>query len=117
MIKCSVMEMVLAYVTAKDKAEAQRLAQGLLEQRLVACVNVLEGMNSFYWWKGRIEQGQETVLLLKTRSDKTQQINEWIKSFHSYETPCVLFLPITGGNPAYLQWLNSELSLKTSEEL
>ena len=117
MIKLTAMDMVLAYVTAKDKAEAQRLAQGLLEKRLVACVNIIDGMASLYWWEGKIEHGQETVLMLKTREDKAQQINDWIKSVHSYETPCVLFLPISGGNAAYLQWLNSELELKTSEEL
>jgi periplasmic divalent cation tolerance protein len=117
MIKYSAMEMVLAYVTAKDKAEAQRLAQGLLEKRLVACVNVFDGMTSFYWWKGKIEQGQEIVLVLKTRADKAQQMSDWIKSVHSYENPCVLFFPIMGGNPDYLKWLNSELGLKTSEEL
>lgn len=103
------MELVLAYVTAKDKEEAQRLAKGLLENRLVACVNLFEGMTSHYWWQGKLEQSQEAVLVLKTRSDKMNQIQDWIKSNHSYECPCILFLPVSGGNPNYIQWLNSEV--------
>jgi len=106
------MEMVLAYVTAKDKAEAKKLALGLLENRLVSCVNLIEGMTSFYWWEGKIQQSEEAILVLKTRADKTQQINEWIKKTHSYETPCVLFVPVVGGNPNYVDWLNSELDFQ-----
>jgi len=109
------MEMVLAYLTAKDKDEAQALAQGLLEKRLVACVNIFEGMKSLYWWKGKIEESQEAVLVLKTRADKIEGLNEWVKKNHSYECPCVLILPIQGGNPDYLNWLNLELNSKSSE--
>lgn len=106
------MEMVLAYLTAKDKEEAQNLARGLLKNRLVGCVNILTGMNSLYWWKGQLEESQEVVLIGKTRADQADNITEWVRAHHSYECPCVLFLPITAGNLDYLSWLNSELDSK-----
>src|SRR5690606_24122210 len=108
------MDLATLYVTTSSSDEARRLATGLLEQRLVACANIIEGVTSLYRWKGAIEQDKETVMLLKTRAELVQQATTWIASNHSYETPCVVAWPIIGGNEDYLRWVAEEATGRAS---
>lgn len=101
--------MVLAYITTKDKAQAQEIGQHLVEARLAACVNIIDGMESIYRWEGKIESARESILIAKTSSEKQNQILEAVKELHSYSCPCVLFLPVLDGNPDYLKWLSENL--------
>ena len=102
------MEFVLGYITAADVAEARRLGQALVQARLAACANILPGMQSLYWWQGKLEEANEAVLLVKTRQELAAAVLAKVKELHSYECPCVVFLPVVGGNPAYLEWLAAE---------
>lgn len=102
------MDAVLLYVTTADEAEAERLGRAVVEARLAACANILPGMRSIYRWQGKIESGQECVLILKTRPELAQRAIEAVKAGHSYETPCTLVLPVQGGNPAFLNWIAAE---------
>ena len=95
------------YVTCASPAEAERIGELLVAERLVACVNVLPGMTSIYHWKGNLERAHEVVLLAKTTLARTAAVTERIIALHSYETPCVIALPILDGNPAYLAWLRT----------
>lgn len=99
---------VLVYVTASNRAEALSLARGLLEGRLIACANVLDGATSLYWWGGKIEEAAETVLIAKTTAERTGAVTDFVKARHSYACPCVVALPITGGNPDFLGWIRGE---------
>ena len=103
------MSPVLAYITAKDKAEADLLASQLLEKRLAACVNILSQGESHFWWEGKLEQASERVLLVKTVDSKKQAICDLVEKVHSYACPCVIFLPIEGGNPAFLEWITQQV--------
>lgn len=102
------MKACFCYVTAGSRDEALRIGRVVVEERLAACANVIEGMSSIYWWQGAIEQADEAVLIVKTRAELVDRLTARIKSLHSYDVPCVVALPIDGGNPAYLQWIETE---------
>ncbi|HXP96534.1 MAG TPA: divalent-cation tolerance protein CutA [Telmatospirillum sp.] len=103
---------VLLYVTAPDRAKALGLARSLLEERLIACANVIDGATSLYWWEGKIEEAAEAVLIAKTTSCHISDIIAKIKTVHDYSCPCVVALPIVAGNPDFLQWVRTETTLK-----
>lgn len=96
-------------VTAKDTDEARKIADGLLTDKLVACANIIERVQSLFWWQGRIDDAKETLLLLKTRSDLMDQVVRRVKSLHGYETPEIIALPVYAGSEDYLNWINSSV--------
>lgn len=98
----------LVYVTAPSLAEAESLARLAVEGRLAACANILPGMRSLYWWRGKLEQADEVVLLLKTSQALVPALVDTLTQAHSYDCPCVVALPITAGNPAFLRWIEDE---------
>jgi periplasmic divalent cation tolerance protein len=102
------MEPCLVYMTMETKAQARSLGRALVEERLVACANVIEGMNSIYWWEGKVEEAGEAVLIAKTQRARIDQLIARVKALHSYDCPCIVVLPITGGNPDYLAWIGRE---------
>lgn len=99
----------VAYITCNDLSEAERIGRALVGERLAACVNLLPGLRSMYWWQGRIEETPEIILIAKTNAANMDAVVARVKSLHSYSTPCVVFLPIVGGNPPFLDWLRSEM--------
>jgi periplasmic divalent cation tolerance protein len=98
----------LCYVTAGSRAEAMAIGRTVVEERLAACANVLDGVTSLYWWRGELEQASEAVLILKTRTELVERLTARIRELHSYECPCVVALPIAAGNPDYLAWIAEE---------
>jgi len=99
---------VFVYTTYPSLVEAERIGKAVLEQRLAACVNILPGMISHYWWQGAIERGEEVVMIIKTRASLAEGVRAAVKAMHSYTTPAILVLPIEDGEPGYLQWLMQE---------
>lgn len=99
---------VMLYVTAPDRATALVLARALLEERLIACANVIEGAVSLYRWEGRIEEAAEAVLIGKTTAERMPAVIARIKERHPYSCPCVVALPIIDGNPEFLRWIRAE---------
>jgi len=99
----------LIYITTKNKAEAERIGRILVEERLAACVNIIDGMNSIYRWEGKLMQDTETVLIAKTVQDKVSVLTERVKALHSYDCPCVVALPIHDGNESFLDWVAEEV--------
>ncbi|MBM4155574.1 MAG: divalent-cation tolerance protein CutA [Lentisphaerae bacterium] len=102
------MKQVLVYVTAPDRATARRIACRVVDARLAACANLLPAIESVYWWNGRVEHGAETAMMLKTRASLVPRLTAEILRLHPYECPCVVALPILGGNPAFLRWIDAE---------
>ena len=102
------MNVNLLYVTCGSEAEAERIARALVEARLAACGNILPGMRSLYWWNGSVQEEGETVLLLKTTAAMTDAAVERVVELHSYDTPCVVAVPVAGGNPDFLAWIAQE---------
>lgn len=104
----SIVRHSLLYVTAENREEAVAIGRELVEERLVACANVLDGMTSIYHWKDSVEQSGEAVLLLKTRQELVPRVIDRVQDLHSYDCPCVIELPIKSANPAFLQWIMDE---------
>lgn len=102
-------ELTLLYVTCANGDEAKAIARSLVGDHLVACANILGSMTSVYRWEGEVAEEEEVAMLLKTRRDMTVHVAERIKSMHSYDLPCVIGLPIQGGNPDFLAWLHREV--------
>ena len=102
------MKLNLVYISTKDNAEARKIGKALVKARLAACVNIIDGMNSLYWWEGKIQDDREAILIAKTRQSLVKKLIKKVKSLHSYSCPCIIALPILGGNQQYLDWLVKE---------
>lgn len=98
----------IIYSTFPHRDEALSVARILVEKRLVACANLLDGMTSIYRWEGKLQEGTEVVLIVKTRTHLREAVTLEIKRLHSYAVPCVVVLPVTGGLPEFLQWVVRE---------
>lgn len=99
----------MIFITAKDKTEADKLAKGLVENRLAACVNVVTGVNSFFRWQGKLQRAREALLIVKSGRERFKDIVRFIKSKHSYEVPEIIAVPIVRGEKKYLEWLDESL--------
>jgi len=99
---------VLVYTTWPSIVEAERAGRKIVEQRLAACVNILPGMISHYWWQGKIERAEETVMLVKTRAVLAERVGEAVKSLHSYATPAIMVLPVESLDADYHRWIVEE---------
>lgn len=106
---------VFVYTTYPSLVEAEQAGRALVERRLCACVNILPGMISHYRWEGKIERGEETVMIIKTRASLAGDVSAAVKEMHSYTTPAVLVIPIESVDQAYLGWLlgETEAALKS----
>ena len=97
----------LLYVTTAKLDEAWSIGETLVTERLAACANVLPAMQSCFWWEGKLERANECVLILKTRQTLVESAVQRVRELHSYAVPCVVAVPVTGGNPDYLAWIES----------
>jgi len=98
----------LVYITASGPEEARRIGRALVAARLAACANVCGELNSIYWWEGEIQESAEAALIVKTRGALVPALTEKVRELHSYDCPCIVALPITGGNPDFLDWIEAE---------
>jgi len=96
-------------VTAKDKKEAQKIAVSLIKQKLAACVNVIDKVDSVFFWAGKIDQVKESLLVIKSKKEKLPQIIKLVRSLHSYEVPEIIAIPIIAGDKSYLRWIDVAL--------
>lgn len=97
----------ILYVTTGNRAEARSIGELLVEERLCACVNIINNMESVYWWNGKIQSDKECILLVKTTENLVARVTEKIKQLHSYDVPCVISLPLSAdeGNQEYIEWI------------
>lgn len=102
------MDARIIYVTTSSRQEAEKIARILLEDRAVACANILEKMQSLYRWEGKVQSATESVLILKTASDRVEYVIGRVKELHSYDVPCALSIPIERGNEAFISWIIDE---------
>jgi periplasmic divalent cation tolerance protein len=101
---------VVGLVTCSSLAEARKVAKAVLAKKLAACVNIVNGLESHYWWRGKLESARECLLLIKTTRARTDAIARAVKAAHSYEVPEIIFLPILAGERRYLGWLRSSVA-------
>jgi periplasmic divalent cation tolerance protein len=98
-------EAILVLITVADEAQAACIEGALLEARLVACVNRIDGVRSAFWWQGQIDRAGELLLVAKTRRELWSRVLETVRAHHSYEVFEAIALPIVEANPDYLRWI------------
>ena len=99
----------LAFVTVPDIRVARQLTKKILQQKLAACVNITRGIESHYWWQGKLDRSSELLLLIKTTSRKLARLEKLVIAEHPYDTPEFIAFPLTSGNSRYLAWLQTSL--------
>jgi periplasmic divalent cation tolerance protein len=102
------METLFFYVTARDADEARLIARTVVGERLAACANLLGGIESVYWWQGKVCEDREVALIMKTSAERKSELIERIMELHTYECPCIVCLPIADGNRDFLEWIAAE---------
>ena len=100
------MSNIVVLCTCPDAVCASELANAIVEKRLAACVNRLDGLTSTYRWQGEVKNDQESLLIIKTRQDRLESLSEFIQANHAYDVPEVIALTIDGGSRAYLDWIS-----------
>lgn len=109
------MKAILIITNFPDRKSALALAEKLVETHLAACVNVLSECSSVYRWEGKTETATEIPLLIKTQQQHYDQVEQMIKAMHPYELPEVIIVPVSGGLPAYLQWIADETRIPNKQ--
>jgi len=97
---------IVIFITTSTEEEAHKVAELLLGRRKAACVNIVPGVDSSFWWRGKLDSARESLLIIKTTASLLPEIIELVKSVHSYEVPEIIALPIIGGNEDYLKWID-----------
>jgi len=100
---------IVVFITAPNAEEAQTIARTLLKRRRAACVNIVPGVHSQFWWKDKLDSAEECLLVVKTKSSLLPDIVKSVKKLNSNSVPEVIAMPIIGGNPDYLEWLDNEV--------
>ena len=100
------MKFIIIYITHPNMKEAKKVAEALLRDRLIACVNYFP-IESSYWWKGDIENAKEIVSIVKTRKENWTKVKKAVEAMHPYETPCIMKLEVES-NPSYAKWITDE---------
>ena len=103
-------EKVVIYITTGTDEEAQKVAEELLKQRKAACVSILPGVSSTFWWQDKLDSAQEILLIVKTKASLVDEIVRLVTEIHSYDVPEIIALPIMGGNRDYLEWIGKEVT-------
>ncbi|MBL7016194.1 MAG: divalent-cation tolerance protein CutA [Kiritimatiellales bacterium] len=106
------MSVKLIYVTAPSLEDAERIAEAVVTEKLAACANFFDGVQSIFEWEGKLCREQEAVLLLKTTNDRVAELTGRIQELHAYNCPCIVALPVDGGNPDFLSWVESAIKPK-----
>ncbi|MDB6123779.1 MAG: uncharacterized protein JWQ71_2772 [Pedosphaera sp.] len=96
---------VIVLVTAPNLKVARQLAKKALKARLIACANLVPQIESHYWWQGKMENGEEVFMVMKTAKSKLGELEKLVVKNHPYDTPEFLVLPLSGGNRRYLDWI------------
>jgi periplasmic divalent cation tolerance protein len=101
---------VLVYTTWPSIVEAERAGRAIVERRLAACVNIVPGMVSHYWWEDKIERAEEVVMIVKTRAALADGVRRAVRELHTYTTPSIMVLPVEEVDPDYHAWIIQETS-------
>jgi len=99
------MEYVVILITCPDRDSGRKIAFGLVENRLAACVNIISGLNSIYYWQGKIEDDSEALLIVKTQGSLFEEVEKFVKENHPYTVPEIIALPVVKGSEDYLKWI------------
>ena len=94
-------------MTALNKEETVKIIHTLLEERLIACANIMDPVSSFFWWQGKIEEEKEVLVIMKSHETLFKKLSKRVMELHSYDTPEILALPVVEGSQSYLDWMKA----------
>ncbi|MBC7131111.1 divalent-cation tolerance protein CutA [Candidatus Bathyarchaeota archaeon] len=100
---------IVVFVTTSSREEAEKIAEKLLEEKLIACANIIGPVHSLFWWQSKIDQAQEHLIIMKTIKNLFNKLSERVKALHSYEVPEIIAMPIVEGFKPYMEWLENSL--------
>ena len=103
------MDIQFVYMTAGSLDEARSIGRDLVESGLAACVNIIGQVQSMYIWNGKVQDDTEAVLIAKTTSLRLPELIARVRALHSYDCPCIVSLPVCGGNPDFLDWVGAQV--------
>ena len=106
------MQYLIVLMTSSNKEEAIKIVRTLLEERLIACANMIDPVSSFFWWKEKIEEENETLVIMKSHQELFKKLSKRVKELHSYDIPEILAIPITEGSQSYLNWMKTCLEMR-----
>lgn len=101
---------IVVFITASTLEEARLLADRLVETQLAACVQILPQMESVYRWQGKVERQPEHLLIVKTTTERFEELEQEVRALHSYDTPEIISFPLTKSSPDYLRWLQESVN-------
>ncbi|RLB12820.1 MAG: divalent-cation tolerance protein CutA [Deltaproteobacteria bacterium] len=102
------MDIRVVYITCANIEEAKKIGREIVEKRFAACANIIDKIESFYWWEGKLQEDKEALIIAKTRSSLVNELIKKVKDIHSYECPCIVTLPVLEGNTDFLEWIIEE---------
>ncbi len=100
---------IIIYITFPNKKEASVIVEQLLNHKYIACANVVDHIESHYWWKGAIDETDEVMAIIKTTHDRFGKVSELVKELHPYDVPEIIAVPIIDGSSEYLQWITDSV--------
>lgn len=103
---------IVVFITTPNIIEARKISKTLIEEKLAACCNIIEKVNSIYFWKGNIEDDFESIIIIKTKKDVFPELVERVKKLHKYNVPEIIALPIIEGSNSYLNWIDETVKQK-----
>jgi len=103
---------IMVFVTAGSQEEADKISRGLVEAKLAFCVNALPAVKSTYYWEDKLCVDEEIQLIIKTRSEKFEMLEAWVRKNHSYSVPEIIAIPIVKGSEPYLKCIDNWVSIK-----
>jgi periplasmic divalent cation tolerance protein len=101
------MKISLGYITFPSKSEARNVVLALFQEELIACANIIDGVESYFVWEDGIQQANEVSVIFKTTAKNEDKIIRLVKEMHSYEVPCIVFTSIDHGNPDFMKWVSA----------
>jgi len=101
-------EYIQVFTTVEKREDGDRIASTVVNKRVAACAQILGPIHSTYWWKGKVEEAGEWLLMMKTRQDLFPSLEKEIRAVHHYEVPEIIALPIVAGSASYLEWIDDE---------
>jgi periplasmic divalent cation tolerance protein len=100
---------IVILITCANKKEAGEICGQLIRKKLVACVNIVDAVESVFWWEGKVDKAKEVLLIAKSKKTKLAKIASLVKSIHSYDVPEIIALPVVGGYKPYLDWIDESV--------
>ena len=104
---------VVVFITVPSKEDGLKIARELVDKKLAACVNIIDGVHSIFFWEGKTEEAKEALLVIKTRLDRLNELISCVKSIHPYQVPEIIAVPIVYGLESYLKWIDETVSKRS----